>query len=232
MDLVTYSSIKTKLYNDLDLYDEDFITEAEFLGYLNEAQNDCEAVIHNLGLESRYFLNVDTLTLVSGTQDYAMPSDVYANKLVKVFYNNGSKIYEMFRVRNLTELPFIQSGEDYKYLILNLTAGIKMRLFPSPLESGAYVQRYYIRNMRDLTTSTASTNTCEIPESVNFLYAHTRMRVYQKEGNPMLAKAESDLKIQHDLMVQTLQEMVPDENNIIQPDMSFYQDSEINFGGY
>lgn len=231
MDLVTYSNLKTKLYDDLDLYDEDFITEQEFLGYLNEGLRDCEAVIHNLGLESRYFLTTDTLTLVSGTSDYAMPSDVYANKLVKVFYNNGSKIYEMFRVRNLTELPYIQSGEDYRYMIFNLTAGIKMRLYPTPAESGAYVQRYYIRGMRDLTTSTASTNTCEIPEAFNFLIAHTRMRVYQKEGNPMLVKAEADLKIQHDLMVQTLQEMVPDENNIIEPDMSFYNDADFN-GGY
>lgn len=226
MDLVTYSSIKTKLYNDLDLYDEDFISEAEFLGYLNEAMDDCEAVIHTLGLESRYFLNTDTLTLVNGTADYALPSDIYANKLVKMFYINGSTKYEIFRIRNLNEIPFVQTGEDYRYLILNLTTGVKMRLYPTPAESGAYIQRYYMRNMRALTTSTSASNTCEVPECINFIYAHTKMRVFQKEGNPNLPKSEQDLKIQHDLMVQTLQEMVPDENNIIEPDVSFYTDSE------
>lgn len=224
MNLVTYSSIKTKLYNDLDLYDEDFISEAEFLGYINEAMDDGESVIHNLGLESRYFLNTDTLTLVSGTADYSMPSDIYANKMVKVLYVNGSKSYEVTRVRELNEIPLFGTGEDYKYLILNLTAGISMRLFPTPTESGAYISRYYIRNMRALTTSTSASNTCEIPEAINFIYQHVKVRVYEKEGNPNLEKAISDLKIQHDLMVQNLQEMVPDGDNKIPIDSDFYYD--------
>lgn len=233
MELVTYSAIKTKLYDDLDLYDEDFITESEFLGLLNEGINDAESIIHNLGLEARYFKTTDTLTLVSGTADYSMPSDVYANKLYRVFYINGSQKYRVDRIRNMDEVLDFDGtqGGGYKYDILNLTAGVKQRFYPTPAESGAYIQRYYIRNIRALTTSTASTNTCELPECVNFLYAHVRMRVYQKEGNPLLAKAMDDLKLQHDLMVQNLQEMVPDENNQIIPDVSFYEDASNNYWG-
>ena len=227
MDLSTYSAIKTKLYDDLDLYDEDFITENEFLGLLNEAINDCEAVIHNLGLEARYFKTTDTLTLVSGTSDYSMPSDIYANKMVRVYYINGSKKYRIDRIREQDRILDFNTGEngDYFYDILNLTAGIKQRLYPTPQESGAYIQRYYIRNVRALTTSTAASNTCEIPESINFIYAHVKMKVYQKEGNPMFAESMEQLKLQHDLMVQNLQEMVPDENNMIIPDTSFYDDA-------
>lgn len=230
MELWTYSQIKTKLENDLDLIDEDFITETELLGYINEAIDDCEAIIHNLGLEAKYFLNTDTLSLVSGTSDYDPPSDIFANKISKVFYVNGSKKYEVFRVRDLRETPWIQNGEDYKYLILNLTGGVKWRFFPTPLESGAYIQRYYIRNVRKLTTSTASTNTCEIPESINFILQHVKKRVYEKEGNPNLPESVQDLKIQHDLMVQNLQEFVPDDNNQIIPDFSHYEDMFLDFG--
>lgn len=232
MELMTYSAIKEKLYNDLDLSDEDFITETEFLGYLNEAIDDCESIIHNLGLEAKYFLNTDTLSLVSGTSDYDPPSDIFANKIVKQFYINGSKKYEIFRVRDIAEVPWIQAGEDYKYMILNLTGGIKHRFYPTPAESGAYIQRYYIRNVRKLTTSTASTNTCEIPESINFIFAHTKFRVYEKEGNPNLAEAGENLKLQHDLMVQNLQEFTQDNNTQIQPDMTFYDDMYLDWGWY
>src|SRR3990167_5442089 len=176
MELLTYSSIKTKLYDDLDLYDEDFFTEAEFLGLLNEGINDAEAVIHTLGLQARYFKNTDTLTLTSGTADYSLPSDIYANKLIGVYYINGSKKYPIDRLREQDRVLDYDSTTtgDYYYDILNLTAGVKQRFYPTPAESGAYIQRYYIRNVRALTTSTASTNTCELPECINFLFSHVK----------------------------------------------------------
>lgn len=227
MELLTYSQIKEKIENDLDLSDEDFISETELLGYINEAIDDCESIIHNLGLEAKYFLTTDTLTLVSGTSDYDPPSDIFANKISKVFYVNGSKKYEVFRIRDLRDTQWINPGEDYRYLILNLTAGVKWRFFPTPTESGAYIQRYYIRNVRKLTTSASASNTCEIPESVNFIFQHVKKRVYEKEGNPNLPEAVQDLKIQHDLMVQNLQEYVPDENNSVIPDFTFYEDMHL-----
>lgn len=229
MEFLTYTQIKTKLENDLDLLDEDFVTEEELLGYMNEAIDDAEGIIHTLGLEANYFLTTDTLSLVSGTADYTAPSDIYADKFMKVFYNNGALIYEIFRIRNLNDVPWIQTGEDYRYLILNLTAGIKTRIYPTPQETGAYVQRFYIRNVRKLTSSSSASNTCELPECVNFLFAHVRTKVYEKEGNPNLETARTDLKIQHDLMIQLLQEQVPDGNNQIQPDLSFYEDMCLDY---
>lgn len=230
MNLPTYSDLKTKLENDLDLIDEDFITETELLGYLNEAIDDCEAIIHNLGLEAKYFKTTDTLTLVNGTSDYSMPSDIYANKLIGVYYINGGKKYRIDKRRSQDAILDDTTGADYEYDILNLTAGIKMRLYPTPSESGAYIQRYYIRNVRALTTSVASTNTCEIPESSNFVIQHVKCRVYEKEGNPNLPEAKVALQQQYDLMVQNLQEFTQDNNNQIIPDLSHYQDMYLDWG--
>lgn len=223
----TWGQILTKLQNDLDLQDMDFVQTTEILGYANEAIRDAETTIHTLGLEARYFLATDTLTITNGTADYTMPSDIFADKMVKVLYVNGSVKYEVYRIRNLTEIPFIQTGEDYRYLIMNLSSGVgvRQRLFPTPAETGAYIQRYYIREVNQLTSDTVSaTNVCEIPECINFLYARVREKIYEKEGSPLLAKAQGDLKVQYDLMTQTLQEMVPDQNDWIRPDLSFYED--------
>jgi hypothetical protein len=52
------------------------------------------------------------------------------------------------------------------------------------------------------------------------------MRCREKEGNPLLVKAVEDVKKQHDLMVQTLQEMVLDEDNEIKPNLSLYENSD------
>lgn len=237
MQLPTYSQIKTKIENDLDLIDQDFVSETELLGYINEALADAEAVVHNLGLESKYFLTMDTMTITSGTSDYSMPSNIYANKLVKIFFNDtgGTRKYEIFRIRNLNDIPWILTGEDYKYNILNLEldatphGGVTFRMYPTPVEVGPFIQRYYIRNVRVMTTSTTDPNNVfEIAESVNFLYQHIKVRVYEKEGNPNLEKAVMDLKLQHDLMVQNLQEQVQDNNTQIMPDFTFYEDMYID----
>lgn len=226
MTLATYTQLKDKIEADLDLIDEEFVPETELVGYFNEAIKDAEAVVHNLGLEARYFLTNDALpSLVSGTSDYNLPADIYATKLVNVFYINGSIIYPLERIRDFKEIPYVQIGEDYRYVLFNKTTGPVMRFYPTPAETGAYISRYYIREVRQLTTSSAASNTLEIPEAQNFILQHAKTRIYEKERiSPLLDKAMIDLKTQHDLMTQTLQEMVPDSNNRILPDFGFYDD--------
>jgi len=229
VQLFTYSDIKTKLLNDLDIQDLDFINgETELLGYINEALNDAEALVHTLGLEADYFLTPSTITLVSGTEDYVLPTNIYASKIKALFYVNGEKKYEIIRIRNLRETPYFQAGEYYKYQLLTTTGtanNMRMRLYPTPAESGAFLTMWYIRNLTTMTTSTAATNVCELPESVNFLLQHCKVRIYEKMGNPNLQLAMQQLLIQKQLMVETLQEMVPDENTLVEPDLSFYEDA-------
>lgn len=229
MNLSTYSDIKQKLQNDLDVQDLDFINgDTELLGYINEAIDDAESIIHTLGLDSQYFLTQGTITLVSGTQDYVLPSGIFASKIKKIFYINGETKYEVFRVRDLSETPFFQSGDDYRYVLLTTTGtanNMRIRFYPIPLENGAVITIWYIRNVTSMTSSTGATNVCEIPEAVNFVYAHSRYRIYEKMGNPNIMEAKEQLVAQKQLMIETLQEMVPDENTMVQPDMSFYEDN-------
>lgn len=229
MNLSTYSDIKTKLQNDLDVQDLDFINgDTELLGYINEAIDDAESIIHTLGLDSQYFLTQGTLPLVNGTSDYTLPAGIFASKIKKLFYINGETKYEIFRIRDLAETPFFQSGDDYRYVLLTTTGtanNMRIRFYPTPAESGSVITIWYIRNVTAMTSSTAATNVCEIPEAVNFVYTHARYRIYEKMGNPNLTEAKEQLVAQRDLMIQTLQEMVPDENTLVQPDMSFYEDN-------
>lgn len=215
--------------NDLDVEDLDFIHgETELLGYINEALRDAEAIVHTLGLEADYFLIPATISLVSGTADYVLPSDIFASKIKAMFYINGNTKYEIFRVRDLRETPYFQAGDDYRYQLITTTGtanNMRVRFYPTPAETGAYIQVWYIRNIATMTTSTAATNVCELPESINFLFAHCKMRIYEKMGNQNLQLAVTVLQAQKDLMIQTLQEMVPDQNTLVPPDLSFYEDT-------
>lgn len=227
---MSYSDIKTKLMNDLDIEDLDFVNgETELLGYINEALDDGESIIHTLGLESDYFLSQDYIALVSGTYDYALPSNIFASKIKKIFYINGQIKYEVFRIRNLNETPFFQSGDDYKYSLIATTGtanNMRIRFYPTPSETSSQnIVIWFIRNVTKMTTSTAATNVCELPEFVNFLLQHCKCRIYEKMGNPNLPNALEEFKAIKQLMVETLQEMVPDANSIVEPDVSFYEDS-------
>lgn len=214
--------------NDCDVQDLDFINgETELLGYMNEAIDDAESIVHTLGLEAKYFLIPGTIALVNGTSDYSLPSDIFASKIVQVFYVNGNTKYEVFRIRDLKSTPFFQAGDDYQYLPITTTGtanNMRVRLYPTPAENGTYIQLFYIRNATVMTTSTAATNVCEIPESQNFVMAHCRYRIFEKMGNPLIAEAKEQLIAQKALMIETLQEQVPDENTLAMQDMSFYED--------
>jgi hypothetical protein len=136
MELKTYSQIKEKIENDLDLIDENFISETELLGYMNEAIDDAEAVIHTLGLEAAYFLTNSAITLASGTSDYAYPSDIYAMKIKKMFYVNGANKYIVERVRDVSIVQDFNAGDNYMYLPVNVTAGARLRFFSDTCRIG------------------------------------------------------------------------------------------------
>jgi hypothetical protein len=218
----TYLEIKTKVQNDLDLVDEIFITATEMLGYVNEAIDNAEAQIH--ALYEDYFLTKDNLALVNGTATYSMPSDIYANKIRCMYYVNGQTKYPIKKWRKpLHLIPFVDPSDDYEYLPINTTAsGYQMQFLPAAQEtSSTNVTRWYIRNAKVLALDA---DVCDIPEFINYILQYTKMRCYEKEGHVTTLKAIDDTEKEKTLMIQTLTNMVDDEDNEIRKDFSFYDD--------
>lgn len=229
MELRTWTDIKTKIQGDYDLADENFVNEAELVTFANEGIDDAETAIHTMHWEDKYFLAPATITLVNGTRDYAFPSNIYGNKVRLLQYVNGATIYEIKRIRQLNVLPYIQSGDPYQYLIVNeeATGAPRIRLFPTPTESGAFVTNWHVRNMKRMTTSASATNVCEIPECINFLYQHMRHSLAKKTRRAdLIANEKADLKVQYGLMIEALKEMTVDEDNLVIPDLSSYYDQQ------
>lgn len=225
MTSFTLAQIQTKLKYDLDIFDEDFVDlDTELPGYINEAIDDAESVIHTLYED--YFYVQGTITLVSGTHSYALPSDIFGHKIRGLFYNNGTSRYVITKIRKPSDTLGYTSTTTarYRYLITNVSGtGPRVKFYPTPLESGAYIECHYIRNAKRLALTS---DECDIPEFINFIYAHVRYNLAIKEKLPLdIEKAEQRLLFQRALMEKTLTAMTVDEDsNRIEQDVTFYED--------
>lgn len=224
----TFAEIRTKVLRDLDLEGETFITDAELLGYANEAIDEVERQI--LTLCEDYFLSRGTLTLVPGQEEYDIPTDIYGMKIRKIIYRSGTQVWNLVRLRNWNKLSIYETEmstptgtQQYGFFILNAVSGQKPKILltPTPTEAGAYLQIWYLRNANELT---GDASVCDIPEAINYVLAYIKMKCMEKELHPNLAKAIQDVEQQKTDTIAALSEMYPDNENTVEPDYRLYSD--------
>ena len=224
----TYADITSKIINDLSLDGEDFVIPSELLGYAQEAVREVEAEIH--AINEDYFLSRYQLTLISGQDAYDLPTNIYAHKIRRLVYNNGTTVYAIERFKDwkkfekMAENVATGTGTVYAYMIDNSIPGYPKIVFSPPIrEDGAFVTAWFIRSANKFTG--ADSDICDIPEFINFVLQYIKVRCYEKEvGHPNLQIAKIDLEQQRKQMNDTLTGMVPDAENDIEGDFSFYAD--------
>ena len=145
----------------------------------------------------------------------------------------GARRYEVRKIRNLQDTLYFYPGDDYKFIIQNLqqpAGGNQIQLYPTPTESGPLIQLWYIRQLHRLTNSTTDpNNVCELSMCVNFIFQHVKWRVAKKRRiQEIVAVEEATLQRQYALLQETLREMIPDENNKVQLDLSAYYNQELD----
>lgn len=161
MKIWTYQEMKAKVLGDLDLYDETFISPNEVAGYFNEATSEAGAEIHDLNQD--YFLTRFYMPLVAGTQSYALPTNIYANKIRGIVYANGSLIYEVKKLRRrglfeaIANIQAYGSADYYNYILANHVPGqATLELYPTsrdtailPPTTGSFtpIILWYLRNV-------------------------------------------------------------------------------------
>lgn len=226
-DFWTYTRIKAKLEAELDLEQEIFVDDEELLGYVNEAIDICEGKIHTLYED--YFLSRAAVTLVSGTSEYVLPTDIYAHKIRAIIYKNNFDVYPIKRVKNSQKLLNYEletagnnGSSRYEYFILNSTPGEpKILLTPDVAEAGQRVFVWYLRQANRLEEDA---DVCDIPEFVHYVIQYAKVKVCFKEGHPNYMAEKQTLVEMEQEMLSTLAGMVPDEDNQIEADYSFYED--------
>lgn len=247
MKLWTFAEVNQKVRADLDLQSEDFITPDEMVGYVNEAIHEAESEI--MKINEDYFLQYGNLTLVLGGTILTLPADIYGQKIRGLMYSQGSVQYPIRRVRGgnkfqaVTMIDTYGLSDDYMYLLVNSTAGTqsKIRLTPPSREaSTTNVTIWYIRSAQRIPQASELIPTIlptapnsaaqlatilDIPEFSTFIIDFTKCKCLMKETDPRLTEQAAIMESQRQMMIQTLTEQVPDDDNFILPDMSFYSES-------
>jgi len=232
MKVWTWGEMREKIQEDLNLKDEAFITPSELLGYANDAVTDAESLV--IPIYDKYFESEVNLELIDGQVVYDLPVDIYANKITHVQYNNGAHKYQIRRIRNLEEIAHVCPNDDYRYRIVNKTAdGIKIYLYPASKEnSTGNVTIYFLREAQEIIDDTSIV---DIPEGNQYIIQHIKDACANKEMGTMYSAPPSPaLERKEKNFISAISDMVPDEDNKIRPDFSFYHDfdNDIYYGGY
>lgn len=218
----TWLQIKTEIENKYDLLDEDFFSATEMLDAANEAIDDIESEIHSI--HEKYFETSGNIALVLGTSEYAKPSDMYANKVTGIYYNDGSTKYEIKPLKDKSDIDFVQDGDRYRYRFVNSTSGgIKIKLYPASQEtSSTNVTIHYIRQAKHFALDA---DVLDIPEAEAFIKQYVVDQAANKERMTPDAPESAALGRKRKVLIEVLSTMVEDENSEIKPDLSFLEDN-------
>jgi len=226
----TLAEIRAKIESENDLEDEDFVHSGELTDYINEAIDEAEAEIH--GLYEDYFLKSTTVNVANGDTQLDLPADIYAHKIRRVIFKEGlnaesttvytiSRIKDWYKFEEKAVYDTQLTTDLYKYFITNAVPGSpKIEILPKVRETGV-VTIWYLRNANRLS---ATTDICDIPEFINFIFSHVKVKVQEKEGHPGLQESLLKLEAERARMNGVLANMVPDADNTIEMDLSAYQE--------
>jgi hypothetical protein len=237
----TYGQVRTRVIQELDLGNESFIAPDEMVGFCNEALAEAEAEIHKINED--YFLKKATISLTLGQQLYSLPADIYANKIRQILYSNNAIIYPLRHIKRSETTFYDATVTDYfgaaqfyryRYLIINSSAaaGMQIELHPPAVETGPLLQIWYLRSIGLVPLVSAGSQAAsdaaliDVPEFYNFILHYMKAKCLEKDSDPRLETALVALEHQRKMMVDTLTQMIPDDDDTIAPDLSFYWDSE------
>jgi hypothetical protein len=227
----TLSQFRSKIEVDLDLQEETFITSSEITGYVNEALREAQREV--LGIYEDYFLTKTNLALSIGVSTYSMPSDIYANKIRGMIYDNNYNIYEIRRIRTpqkFLDRHLLRNDDPtdyYMYIIINdAVNGFQIELSPAAKETSATaITLWYLRDI-SVIASDSDVIDQDIPECIDFMFAYVKGQCLKKENSGLMPpEARDEIERQRKLLVDVLTNMVPDDDNTIIKDTTYYRET-------
>lgn len=233
----TLAQVKAKIDKELDLENEDIVQPEEFVGYVNDAVREVVAEMSKLSVEDTYFHKFAAFPLVANQADYVLPTDIFANKIKALVYNDDTAIYRIRRIRGNEIYARMESLQKYAvsenrpvcYALFNsgVSTGYSLKIIPTPRVNVPFVTMYYLRQANELALDDDGTGLIDCPEEfIQFLIAFVKVKCLAKEiGNPNLPFAMKDEDRCRALMIQTLTDQVEDSDNTVPLDLSHYMES-------
>jgi hypothetical protein len=219
--MATWGEILAEIEDENDLAEEVFVDSGELLTYANSGLEDLEKKIHVIN--DNHFAADTSLALVNGTSTYSLPSDIYSTKINGIFYNDGSTKYEIKPLKNLSEIPDIDTNDDYRYRIINTTAsGRQIKLYPASRETSSSNVTIFYRRVIKLFVD--STSVLDIPEAKEFVKQYVTDKVKNKERNTPDAPESDSLVAKRKDLLDSLEKMIDDDNTEVAVNTDYYEE--------
>lgn len=242
-EFFTYGELRARVEEETDTEEETFVEPDEKVRYANKGINIVEAEI--LKVDEDYFLEDSTITFVAAQEEYAFPAQIYANKIRGFIYHNGTQIFPIKRFKRRRKFERIERARefgtgnlDFEYFIRNKKGTLltdppdrKIVIVPAPAVAGAFGKLYWIRNANRVPLVTGGTQAAsdatiiDILEWVSVVEAYMKMKIMDKEGDPRFEAAVAQFQAERQRMIETLTDMVPDDDNEIEQDLSHYHEA-------
>lgn len=187
--------------------------------------------------------------IFSGQREYRLPKNIYAHKIRRVIYHDGSQVYKVTRIQDWKKFErkaindVNNSATLFEYFLVNDTPGIPKMLFvPIPFETGDKIEIWYLRQAnrfdRDYTTDANNnrildvalddpSNILDVPEAFNYVVEFTKMKCDIKEKRIQGQIQTGDypeVQMEYKEFIGVIEEIVPDAENLIEPDYSIYEE--------
>jgi hypothetical protein len=98
----------------------------------------------------------------------------------------------------------------------------QIQLWPPSIDVGTNI--LWIWYVRQPVQIESDDDFVDIPEFYYYIKSYVKWKIYDKEGSPLVVEAKADRDEKRQLMLDTLAEMTPDEDNLIEGDYSAYEE--------
>lgn len=235
MEFFNYGVVRARVQRETDTEEESTIQPDELVDFGNKGIDIVEAEI--LKIDEDYYLDFADIALVSGTADYVLPANIYANKIRAVIYQDGSTIYPIKKLRRKDKFLKLALSDQFNtgslslrfYIRNRATSSPRIVFTPVPTVSGSFPRVWFIRAATRIPLVSAGTQAAsdaidvDVMEFVSVVEAYMKMKIMFKEGDPRYPDAAIEFEALRKQMVETLSEMIPDDDTEMEQDLSFYE---------
>src|SRR6478735_5239995 len=217
------SRIVSKVQDDMELHEENFVTTEDLKQFVNDAIDDAEEII--IDCFSDFFLTYAFADVEVEDDEIELPFDIYESRLRGIWFNASgfeslSPSGEAYKVKKikLEQLVDVTSGDAYRYRLFNhALLGQKLKIYPPIREdSDDKFLLCYIRQARRLNETT---DVLEKGIRIQYVLTHVKKAVASKIGDPMLEELKVKLDEQKNVFKRSLSRLTDDdEDDYLEPD--------------
>lgn len=222
MAYMTWTELAAQLEDELDLEEGILVSDAEKIRLVNRLIRQCHR--ETIRINKRFYKTHDFVSLVQGTSEYAMPTNIYNARFTRIQYDDGSCAYRVPPIKD-EKIASVDTQDDYSYDLENAgTAnGLRFVLYPpSRVTSNTALKRIYTRAPEAVTSGASLIDV--IDDGIDFIMKNMRVPIAEKRQHPMLAQWINERAEALQDFRESLDPMNDDGANEVEGDFSHYEE--------